>query len=135
MFQKKNLLILLTIFTVISNSALAEDAVFLEQGQKSPYPGILVPQDTLQELRRSVIELDNEKAINLSLTKSVQLYKDNESLLQTKVNTLTDQNNKLSESLYSAKNTSDLERFAYFAAGAILTGLTSYGIYKAGIAR
>lgn len=130
----KNLLILL-IIALNLNSALANDAVYLEQNQKSPYSGILVPEEKLQELRKSIIELTNQKEINLSLQKSVDLYKQNETLLENKVKTLTDQNNKLAETVYSAKDNSNIEKFAYFFAGAILTGLTSYGIYKAGIAR
>jgi hypothetical protein len=128
-------LISLITIIAINNSALAQEAVYLDQNQKAPFSGILIPEDKLQELRKSVLDVSTQKEINLSLQRSVDLYKQNQTLLETKVNTLSDQNNKLSDSLYSARETSNIEKFGYFVAGALLTGLTSYGIYKAGIAR
>ena len=129
----KKILLTLLITSSLSNNALAEEAYYITKGTPAKFDGILVPEDKLQELRKSVIELQNEQMVTKSLQRSVDLYKANEELYNKKVNTLTEQNNNLAEQLYSARETSTWEKILYFGLGAGLTGLASYGIYKAAV--
>lgn len=134
MSQLKNWLISLIIIS-LSNTASAEDAVYLVKGDSAPYAGVLMPLEKVQELRRNIIEFDSVKTLNASLNKSIEIYKTNEALYDKKIEILNNQNLKLSESLYNAHNSSTIEKVLYFSLGALIAGVTSYGIYKAAIAK
>lgn len=131
----KSLLIFLIAINLNNNFCYAEDAVYLIKDNPAPFSGILISTDKAQELRKNTLELDIQKQVNLSLTRSIDLYKNNELLYDKKIETLTDYNSKLSEALYKANNGSTVEKIVYFGLGAVLTGFASYGIYKAAVAK
>lgn len=133
MSLKKSFLIILIAAT--TNNALAEDSLILEKNQPAPYRGVLMPLESVQELRRNSLELDNLKLLNASLDRSIKIHLSNEEILEKKISILTDQNLKLHESVSSARSFSSIERIGYFALGVLVTGLTSYGIYKAAITK
>lgn len=132
MYLMKILLILL-ISVCLPFNALGDDlAVYLPRGGTTPYAGVLVPTEALQSLRKEVLNGEYDRK---SLEKSLSIYQQSEDLLNKKVSVLSEQNNKLAEQLYSAKDMSTLERMFYFGLGSLLVGGISYGIYQAGIAR
>ena len=133
---KKNLLILLIASSVLSGNVKADiipDAYYLTEGEKAQFSGMLIPTETVQELRKSVMELQNQQLVSSSLQKSVDLYKANEELYDVKVTTLSKRNDYLAASLYSAKSTSMWVNAAFFGLGALLTGTLSYGIYTSAV--
>jgi len=134
MRQLKILLIFLTAIS-LNNKALADEVQYLSKDSPAPYTGILIPVEKAQELRKDALDLQITKQINLSLTRSVDLYKANEELYDKKITLLNDYNLKLSEALNKSNNTSTLEKAFYFGLGAVIVGFTSYGIYKAAVAK
>ena len=59
------------------------------------------------------------------------MCKDNASIQEKKVNILLTQNDKLSQDLYSARQTSTWENTLWFFGGVVLTGLIFYGTSQA----
>ena len=119
--------------TIVSQISLAADVTYINKDDKAPYSGFLFTEDKAKDIRLQLIDLDTYKSLNKSLERTVELYKKNEDIDQSKINTLLDQNDKLATNLYSARETSNWERALYFFGGAVLTGLAFYGasqVYK-----
>lgn len=104
------------------------DATFLDKDQKAPYQGLLFPIDEAQSIRKDLIERDYLKLENLSLKRSVDLYKGNESIYQEQKTILLDQNDKLAKSLYAERQVTNWERLGWFVLGIGVTGLAIYGV-------
>lgn len=109
------------IIVVISLNCLAEDAVFLEKDQKSPFSGYLLPEETVKNLRNDSLEKDSLK-IQLDLTNK------NNQLLSQEKQLLLDQNFKLIEAGTKDHNLNTLEKIVYFAAGILTVGLAIKGV-------
>jgi hypothetical protein len=123
----QNLIKLLLLLTLLTSSAIAQsDPVYLEKDAKSPYTGLLFTVEESQALRKELIEKDTLVKINESLTRSLDLYRSNESLYQSQKNILLEQNDKLAKSLYSERQLSSTEKALYFLGGVALTGLAVY---------
>ena len=122
--MKKILILLLVISTNLPTLSYSDDAVVLNKDDKAPFRGILLSPKKAAELNDTEIERD-------SLLKSLSLYKNNQELYEKRSSTLLEQNDKLATQLYSARQTSDWEKVLWFGLGAVLTGLTGYGIYRA----
>lgn len=131
----KTFLISLILISQI-NSALADlsatspDAVFLEKGAQTPFSGFLISKDKALDMRNTSIQRDEYKLLNDSLTRSINYYQSNETLKDSKVNTLLDQNDKLAVALNDARSTTTWEKVAYFIGGAIITSAAFYGATK-----
>ena len=127
------ILLIFSIIASLTNNCFADDVTYINKDDKAPYSGFLFTETKTKEIRLQLIDLDTYKSLNSSLTRTVELYKKNEEIDQTKINTLLDQNDKLADSLYSARETSNWEKGLWFFGGAILTGLAFYGasqVYK-----
>ena len=109
--------------------------MFLLEGNKAPYTGFLISEEQARQLKRNQEDLNRLQMINGSMEKSIELYKANELLYDTKIHRLSEENIKLAEVLHKNSQNSSIEKIVYFGLGAILTGLASYGIYKAAVAK
>lgn len=113
-----------------SQFSYADDAIYLNQNDKAPYSGYLLSEDKVKELRNNTIERDGLKTINDSLTKSLTLEQQNNSLKDQKVNLLLDQNDKLAKSAYADRELNTWEKVAYFVGGIVVTGLAIAGVHS-----
>jgi hypothetical protein len=108
-----------------------KEIVYIEEGGKAPYSGVLFPVEKAGELRKMAIELDALKTINASYEKTVSSYVKMNELTEQKVNTLLEQNDKLSLALIESRESNDLQKIVWFALGVAATGLALYGAKEA----
>lgn len=126
----KILLIFSIIVNLINIPVYADDVTFLEKDQKAPFQGVLFPRDQAVQLRKDLIDADLNKALNESYKKSLDLYKTTNDIKDEQINLLINRNDQLAKSLNSARETTGLEKFAWFALGVAATAATVYGIKK-----
>lgn len=100
----------------------------LEKGTPAPYTGVLMPDSVAIELKNAVVERDGFKLINESLTKSIDFYKENDTINDSKVQILLDRNNELAESLRDSKEFNNTQRIIWFVLGIAVTGIAVYGV-------
>jgi hypothetical protein len=126
----KKIALFLILNCSISSIARSEESIILEKGKPAPYPGFLVPRERVLELRKT--ELDNQeyKLLNESLTRTVNIYKSNESLSEKQVNILLERNDKLSQELNKSRSMSNFERGLWFFGGMVVTGAAAYTASK-----
>jgi hypothetical protein len=126
----KKIALFLILNCSISSIARSEESIILEKGKPAPYTGFLVPRERVLELRKT--ELDNQeyKLLNESLTRTVNIYKSNESLSEKQVNILLERNDKLSQELNKSRSMSNFERGLWFFGGMVVTGAAAYTASK-----
>lgn len=124
--MKYLLLKILLIFSLSVNNAYAVDVSLLDKDQPAPYKGYLFTEEKTLQIRRDLLEFDNQKSVIESYQRSINLYKANEQTYIDKTTILLQQNDKLAQSVYQAKSTSDLEKVGYFLLGALSIGLGMY---------
>jgi hypothetical protein len=124
--KKLSLLLTLTLSISLTSSSKAE-TVLLEKGNPAPYTGFLLDKETAQLSRVKIIEGEEAKKLNLSYEKSIQKYQSNELLYQTQVQTVLEQNDKLSRSLRDSQGMGTWERIGWFVGGIVITGAAVYG--------
>lgn len=128
MKQLKTFLISLISLTLIPVNSLAEDsAILLEKDEKAPFSGVLIKEQLVRELKTKAEDSDRYKLITESLERSIDIYKENETLYTSKVKLLVERNDSLSASLESARDTSDLTKILWFGLGVVASGLAVYG--------
>ena len=117
---------------ILSQISIADEGViYLPKETPAPYTGFLFTQEKTKEVRIGLIDRDTYKTLNESLNKTIEMCKDNASIQEKKVNILLTQNDKLSQDLYSARQTSTWENTLWFFGGVVLTGLIFYGTSQA----
>jgi hypothetical protein len=84
-------------------------SVYLNQDEKAPFSGFLLPDEEVKQLRDDSLERD--------------MYKTTNDLKDQQIKLLGDQNTNLSKTLESTSSLSTWEKIGYFTAGVILTGL------------
>ena len=77
-------------------------------------------------MKKELMELDELRALADSYQKSIDDYKKNEDLFNFKVNTLLDQNDKLSNAMYKQEDRNKYENWFWFGMGIVATGLSVY---------
>lgn len=107
----------------------ADDSVYINQNDKAPFAGYLLPQAKVQEFQNAVIDRDTYKALNDSYQKSLDLEKNNNDLLNKKIGLLMDQNDKLYSNLKSEVGLQTWEKVAYFVGGILVVGLAISGVH------
>ena len=83
--------------------------MYLNQNDKAPNAGYLLPESEVIQLRNNTLDMN--------------LYKSENTLKDTQIKLLTDQNINLSNTLQSTSSLSTWEKVGYFAAGVVITGL------------
>lgn len=99
------------------------NVIHLNSGDKAPAPGYLFSEDQAQSTRIQLLDCQDLTAINTSLQKSVDIYKQNQDLYSKQTTILLDQNQKLIEAEKSSSTLSTWEKIGYFSLGIIATGL------------
>lgn len=113
-----------------SQFVYADDAIYLNQNEKAPYSGYLLPEGKIKELRNNTIERDGLKAINDNLTQQLSLEQKNNSLKDDKVNLLLEQNDKLAKAAYAERELNTWEKIAFFTGGIVISGLAIWGAHS-----
>lgn len=101
---------------LISNLSYAEDSIYLNKGDSSPYSGYLLPEEEVKQLRVNTIERD--------------LYKTTSDLKGQQVQLLTDQNIKFATALESTSSLRTWEKIGYFTAGIVIVVLAIKGAHE-----
>lgn len=112
-----------------SNISYGDEVVLLEKGATAPFKGLLFSPKKSEDVYNEMESL-NEKT--KSLERIIALYKENEFLYDRKVNTLLDQNMKLSDTLLKTENSTDLQKVLWFGLGAIAVSLGMYAAKTTG---
>lgn len=133
-FQKKKLqifsIVISSIFLANTTLAASEAVIHLEKNSPAPYSGILFPIETANDLRKDLIELSTLRILNESYSKSVQLYQKHIQSSDDKFKLITDQNDKLAESLVESRRSNDFQKVLWFGLGVLATGFAVYGAKK-----
>ncbi len=106
------------------------DVLYIDKGVETPFKGYLFPEAKALNFRKQLIELDTLKALETSYNKSIDLYKKNEDIYNYKVNVLLEQNDKLADAMYKAKDRGVWENRFWFGMGILVSGLAVYGASK-----
>jgi hypothetical protein len=117
----KKIIALLLILSI--QSAISEEAVPLQKGQPAPYTGYEIDQAKVISIRNLGIDNDSKTRINSNLTQE-------NALLQQRVTNAQQESAALSKQLAEQRDTSFFSKAGYFIAGALVTGLIGYGVYK-----
>lgn len=133
----KNLLLMMFLISLINeNNAYAvteaeQQVVIIEKEAIAPFRGYLFPEDKALKFRKDLLELDTLKEMNASYERSITLYKKNEDYHNFKVNTLSEQNDKLAQAVYQAREKSSFENWMWFGLGVVVTGVgISVGLHN-----
>lgn len=114
----------------LSPSAFAQDAAFLEANQPAPFTGILIKPETVQDLRKAVIERDGLIQEKASYERSIELYKKQDELQLKKIDILLVQNDKLALRLGEERSMGTWERLGWLTLGIVATGIAGYGLHQ-----
>lgn len=123
----RNWLILLTLLANVT-MVRAEDAAYLEKDQKAPFTGILIKPETVQDLRKAVIERDSLSQEKASFERSLELYKKKDELQEKKLGILLEQNDKLALRLGEERSMGTWERIGLISVGLVAAGIAAYGL-------
>lgn len=115
---------------LIVNNALAQDAVYLNQNDKAPFTGYLLPQEKLVELKNNTMERDTLEAQNASLNASLKLQDDIIAKKDQQLTLYSEQNDKLAQTANSALSLSTWEKIGYITLGVVITGLAVKGAHE-----
>ena len=110
------------IFSISLNS-WGNDVVFLSKGQAAPYTGILFPEQTANELRRSLLESEIKSLENESLREQRDFYHEVTRIKTEEVESFRTQNQRL----VMQQENSKVQSMIYFGLGVLVTGLAVYG--------
>jgi hypothetical protein len=116
--------LLFIILTMICSTAGDQPSVALTQGQAAPYAGVLVSPDRVQRID----DLSNNLATQTNI---VSLQQQEIDILNTRIKNANDEANNLSKRLSEQDSHSHLYEVTMFVLGAGVTGLVSYGIFRA----
>lgn len=104
------------IVNLITTSSFAQDATYLNTGDKATFSGYLVPESTVKQLRNDSLERD--------------LYKTESDLKGNQITLLSNQNDNLAKTLQSTTSLSTWEKIGYFLGGVLVTGLAIKGAHE-----
>lgn len=113
----------LIVSLLISVNCFAQVAT-VRKGELVPYDGVLFSKDKELKLR----EMREECAID---KKKVELFTKMSELSQKEVDVLTQRVDNYRKEVRENRQASDFEKAVYFFAGALITGVISYGVVKA----
>lgn len=117
------LLVFVLDFLSIICYGVEPDNVVLSAGDKAPYAGILF--NTARAQRVNLMSIDLQ-----SCTKVSGLQTQEETIMQQRITNLDNENTSLSQRLANTKSDGLWEKVGFFFLGSVLTGLTSYAVYR-----
>lgn len=126
MMKKNKVLVLLICLSFSLN--VSADPILLQKGNSAPYDGLLFSEQKANDLRKELLDKDYLKLQNDSLNRSLELYKQNESIYKEQKELLLEQNDRLAKSLYEERRVTNWERVGFFVLGIAATGLAFYGV-------
>lgn len=112
-----------------SPSPSDDTVVYLNQGDKSPYSGYLLPENKLVELRNNTLERDSLKAQNTSLNLSISTQDDIIAKKDQQITLYSKANDELAQTAYKAESMSNLEKLGFIGLGILITGLAIEGVH------
>jgi hypothetical protein len=122
----------ITIFSfLLCQTSSADDPYFAQKNHVLPQDSWVFSPDKTKEVRNKLIDGETYFKLNESLSKSIELYKNNEEIQQNKVNLLLEQNDKLAQRLASSQSLNNWERFGLFFLGIAATVGAGWAISRA----
>lgn len=118
----KKLLKTWLIFSIVSSSSVAfsdDNALYLTKGTVAPRDGILLTVDYANEVRIKLLERD-------SLQTSVDLLNKNETIYKSEIEELSNQNDRLVQTVKDERSSNTVTEIIYFALGVVTTGVVVY---------
>lgn len=104
------------------NNAFADGLVVLKKGNVCPFDGYLLSKDQASKIYTELEDCDRIRLLNVSLNKSIDLYKANEVEYKTEISDLKIQNNTLVLAVDKATTDNTWKNIMWFSLGAIVTG-------------
>ena len=102
---------------ILSSLGFADDPTFMTKGTVLPSDAWVFSPEKAKTVRDGLIDRDTYFQLNQSLNKSIDLYKDNEVIQQTKINLCLEQNDKLVKTSSSLQTVNTIEKIGYFVLG------------------
>lgn len=118
--MKSLISLFLILISLLSSISYAGDVVPLNSGDKAPFTGYLISQETANSIRINKIDLDSTKKI-LSLTQ------DENKLLELRITNANGEVDRLSKQLVTERSGDILSKVGFFVLGAVITGFVAYG--------
>lgn len=131
----KRAMTMLLSFLMIGSSCFADpsllpNATFLKKGQPSPYDGVLLSTAQAKVVYGELKDYDRLKLINVSLQKSIEDYKENETEYLKEITEVRDQNLELQQAVEKASTNGFWKDAMWFGIGFLLSGVTVHFIDK-----
>lgn len=121
----------LILLLLIPSLLLAETDPYLGQkGHVLPQDSWVFSIDKTKEIRNKLIDLETEQKLNESYKKSLTSMQELYIIEQDKTKVLLEHTNSMAKSLSSSQSMSNVERFAWFALGALATTAIVYGVRR-----
>lgn len=120
----------LSLGLVVAN-VRAEDVVPIQKGEVAPFTGLLFPKDKAQEQANKLIELDFEKAMGLSKTRQIDMYKGLLEASEQQIEIWHSTSKELAKQVNSEKGRREWLIAGGFVVGASLTTLIAFAVNKA----
>jgi hypothetical protein len=118
---------LLSLILLISYTATAQ-VKFHTKGQPAEYDGFLFTPEKEQEVRYKLMDLDYYKSLDSSRIREIDLYKQENKLLEEKLVLYKSTNEELFKRSMDVTNSTFWTGFWYFLLGAGVTTLITYGV-------
>lgn len=117
------LIIILTLIFNVSGHTDDRPSITLNQGDKAPYPGVLV--DIARVQRIDTLQLDYDHLVKVSSLKDQDIE-----ILNDRIENANQSVKDLSSKLTQTDNSSHTKEIIMFCLGAVITGTVSYGLYR-----
>lgn len=117
--------ILLTSLMILNQNSFAE-SISINKGDKAPFDGILMDENTAKEVRIAVIENKEKAELIKSKDKIITLQDLSIQVQEKQINILYEKNTKL----LKEKELNDWEKVVWMGLGILATSMAVYGASK-----
>lgn len=119
---------LLALLLLFTSTVQAADVVHLQPGDKAPYAGYLLSDETERDTRLKLIDYKYKVAEVELLTAREKLLKEDIDIYQKRIDSFKNSNDDLAKANESLRASSDLQKVLYFLGGAAITTLIVFGV-------